>query len=110
MGRSSGLAYAALAAALVLPASASAATKNVVAGPLKASKGVFGGNASGDVDGYSLRTVTVHVGDKVRWKFNGLHSVTFPKKGGSAMPFVIPDPGGAKYSGVNDAAGAPFWF
>jgi plastocyanin len=110
MRRSSGLAFAALAAALVVPASAAAATKNVVAGPLKASKGVFGANASGDVDGYSLRTVTVHVGDKVRWKINGFHTITFPKKGGGALPFVVPDAGGAKYSGLNDAAGAPFWF
>jgi plastocyanin len=100
---------AALAVALILPTSAQAATKTVVAGPLKAVKGVFGGNATGDVDGYSLKTVTVHVGDKVRWKINGFHSVTFPKKGSGALPFVIPD-ASAKYSGVNDAAGAPFWF
>src|SRR5919201_33677 len=103
------LALAALAVALILPTSAQAATKTVVAGPLKAVKGVFGGNATGDVDGYSLKTVTVHVGDKVRWKINGFHRVTFPKKGSGALPFVIPD-ASAKYSGVNDAAGAPFWF
>jgi plastocyanin len=109
MTRRSRLALAALAAALVLPASASATTKTVIAGPLKASKGVFGGNATGDVDGYSLKTVTVHVGDSVRWKINGFHSITFPKRGGSVLPFVIPD-ASAKYSGINDAAGAPFWF
>jgi plastocyanin len=100
---------ATLAALVVVPASAQAATKNVVAGPLKAAKGVFGGSATGDVDGYSLRTVKVHVGDKVRWKLNGFHSVTFSKKGSGPLPFVIPDPS-AKYSGVGDAAGAPFWF
>jgi plastocyanin len=105
------LALAALvAAALVVPASAHAATKTVIAGPLKAAKGVFGGKATGDVDGYSLNTVTVHVGDSVRWKFNGFHTVTFPKKGAGAIPFVIPDPSGAKYGGINDAGGAPFWF
>lgn len=95
-------------AALVVPATASAATKTVIAGPLKEAKGVFGGNATGDVDGYSLKTVTVHVGDKVRWKFNGFHTVTFPKTG-TAVPFVLPD-ASAKYTGFNDAAGAPFWF
>jgi plastocyanin len=105
------LASAALIAAFVIvPASAQAATKTVIAGPLKSAKGVFGGNATGDVDGYSLGTVTVHVGDKVRWKFNGFHSVTFPKKGSGVIPFVLPDASGAKYSGVNDFAGAPFWF
>jgi plastocyanin len=73
-------------------------------------KGVIGGGASGDVDGFSLRTVTIHVGDRVRWKFNGFHTVTFPKKGGKDIPFMIPDPTGAKYAGINDAAGNPFWF
>ncbi len=104
------LALVALVAAFVLPASAQAATKTVVAGPLHPVKGVFGGNASGDVDGFSLKTVTIHVGDKVRWKFNGFHTVTFPKKHGKDVPFVIPDPSGAKYAGINDAAGNPFWF
>jgi plastocyanin len=104
------VAAAFVAALIILPASAQAATKTVIAGPLKAAKGVFGGNATGDVDGYSLKTVTVHVGDKVRWRFNGFHSVTFPKKGRGVIPLVIPDPAGAKYSGVNDEAGSPFWF
>jgi plastocyanin len=105
--RRAGLAIGVMAA-LVVPATASAATKTVIAGPLKEAKGVFGGNATGDVDGYSLNTVTIHVGDKVRWKFNGFHTVTFPKKGGT-VPFAAPDPS-VKYTGFNDAAGAPFWF
>jgi len=100
---------ATLAALVVVPATAQAATKTVVVGPLKAAKGVFGGNGTADVDGYSLGTVKVHVGDKVRWKFNGFHTVTFPKKGSGAIPFVVPD-ASAKYSGINDAAGSPFWF
>ena len=104
------LVLVALAAAFILPASAQAATKTVVAGPLHPVKGVFGGNSSSDVDGFSLKTVTIHVGDKVRWKFHGFHTVTFPKKGGKDIPFVIPDPSGAKYAGISDAAGSPFWF
>jgi plastocyanin len=104
------LALVALAAAILLPATAQAATKTVVAGPLKNARGAFGGHATGDVDGFSLKTVTIHVGDKVRWKFNGFHTVTFPKKHGRDIPFVIPDPSGAKYAGINDAAGNPFWF
>jgi plastocyanin len=97
-----------LVAGLALPAAASAATKNVVAGPLKSVKGVFGGNGTADVDGFSLKTVTVHVGDKVRWSFNGFHTVTFPKKG-TTVPFVLPD-ATAKYTGFNDPGGTPFWF
>jgi plastocyanin len=99
----------AILALLALPAAAHAATKTVVAGPYKPVKGVFGGNATGDVDGFSLRTVTIHVGDKVRWKFNGLHNVVFPAPKGSPPPFTVADPS-AKVSGSTDPAGAPFWF
>jgi plastocyanin len=100
---------AVLVAALFVPAASQAATKTVVAGPLKPVKGVFGRNATADADSFSLSTVTIHAGDSVKWKFNGFHTVTFPKKGGGAIPFVIPD-ATAKYTGFNDPAGAPFWF
>jgi plastocyanin len=97
------------AAALVVPAASEAATKTVVAGPLKPVKGVFGRGGTADADTFSLPTVTIRAGDSVRWKFNGFHTVTFPKKGGGAIPFIIPD-ASAKYTGFNDPAGAPFWF
>ena len=45
MTNRSRLALAALAVALVMPASAAATTKTVIAGPLKASKGMIGGSA-----------------------------------------------------------------
>src|SRR5919204_2592153 len=98
----------ALVGAFALPVAAHAATKTVIAGPYKPVKGVFGGNASGDVDAFSLNTVTVHVGDSVRWKFNGFHNVVFPKRGTAAPAFVLPD-ASAKYTGFNDPAGTPFW-
>jgi plastocyanin len=100
---------AVLAAALLVPAASQAATKTVVAGPLKPVKGVFGRNSTADADTFSLPTVTIHAGDSVRWKFNGFHTVTFPKRGGGAIPFIIPD-ATVKYAGFNDPAGAPFWF
>jgi plastocyanin len=100
---------AVLAAALLVPVASQAATKTVVAGPLKPVKGVFGRNATADADSFSLPTVTIHTGDSVRWKFNGFHTVTFNKKGSGGIPFVIPD-ATAKYSGFNDPGGAPFWF
>lgn len=99
------------AAILAIPSTAAAATKTVIAGPSGSGGGVFGTKTStADVDAFSLKQVTIHVGDKVRWVFRGFHTVTFAKKGGGDIPFVIPDPAGTKVSGVNDAAGNPFWF
>ena len=53
--------------------------------------------------------MTIHVGDSVRWVFNGFHTVTFRKAGGGDIPFIVTDPT-AIFSGFNDALGAPFWF
>ncbi|MCW2952152.1 MAG: hypothetical protein JWQ48_1322 [Conexibacter sp.] len=98
-------------AALLVPATAGAATKTVFAGPSGSAGGVFLGNPpTADLDSFSLAHVTVHVGDNVRWVFRGLHTVTFPRQGRADIPFIVPDPTGTKYTGINDAAGAPFWF
>jgi plastocyanin len=97
--------------ALLTPATAGAATKTVFAGPAGSAGGTFLRNPpTADLDSFSLQHVTVHVGDRVRWVFRGLHTVTFPQQGGSDIPFVVPDPTGTKYAGIDDAAGAPFWF
>src|SRR6476646_8558523 len=99
--RSVGLAIVG-AAVLALPATAGAATKTVIAGPAGSSGGVFGTKtATADVDAFSLKQFTIHVGDKVRWVFHGFHTVTFAKKGGGDIPFVIPDPSATEVSGVN---------
>jgi plastocyanin len=88
--------------------SAAAATKTVVAGPpvTKAPKGV---PRDADVNVFYRRTVTIHAGDRVRWRINGFHTVTFPAKGDKPPGLGLPDPS-RPVSGVNDAAGAPFWF
>jgi plastocyanin len=109
--RRSAVLFGAFVAALLTPATAGAATKTVFAGPAGSAGGTFLRNPpAADLDSFSLPRVTVHVGDKVRWVFRGLHTVTFPKQGGSDIPFVVTDPTGAKYAGIDDAAGAPFWF
>jgi plastocyanin len=95
------------AIALVPAASAQAATRTVVAGPPGKVAGV---PKDGDSNQFFRKTVTVHVGDKVKWKFSGFHTVAIPAKGKKAPPFIANDPSGATYSGVNDAAGNPFWF
>src|SRR5215207_728397 len=94
--------------ALALPAAAQAATKTVQAGPFGAQAKQFE-DAAGDANEYFRRVITIHKGDKVRWKINGFHSVTFAPPGGPAPSLIVPDPS-TPVAGVNDAGGNPFWF
>jgi plastocyanin len=98
---------AAAVATLVPAAAAQGATRTVVAGPPGKVAGTPG---DGDANGFFRKAVTVHVGDKVKWKFTGFHTVTLPAKGKKPPAFIGPDPTGATIAGVNDAAGKPFWF
>ena len=108
MNRSRRIAAAAVGVAVLVPgAAAHAATRNVVAGPPAKVTGV---PADSDSNAYFRKQVTIHVGDRVRWKFNGFHTVTVPPKGEDPPPFIGQDASGTKISGVNDAAGKPFWF
>jgi len=97
------------AAALLLaaPGVAAAKTKSVSVGtPPKAQAGM---QAQGsDANAFFPSRTTIHVGDKVKFRPAGFHDVDLPKKGGSTVPLIVPN--GSTASGVNDAAGAPFWF
>jgi plastocyanin len=98
----------AIAATTLVPAAAAqGATRTITAGP---PGKVAGTPKDGDTNAFYRKTVTVHVGDKVKWKFTGFHTVTIPAKGKPAPPFLGADPSGATVAGVNDAAGNPFWF
>ena len=67
----------AMAVALAVPSAADAATKTVQAGPFgKVNQELFQQQFA-DGNAYYRKTVTIHRGDKVRWKINGFHSVTF---------------------------------
>lgn len=105
-------------AALLAPVAANAAvTKTVYAGPPPASKGIAGKILpnpqqfvkaySPDINAFFNQRTTINVGDSVRFKIRGFHTVDIPAKGGGDLPLILP---GALVSGVNDAAGAPFWF
>jgi plastocyanin len=96
-------------ALLIVPAGASAATKTVAAGPplTKPPPGLQ--NVDADGTQFFRDTTTIHVGDTMRWKFFGFHSIYFPRKGGKNAPLAIPDTT-RKYSGDVDPAGQPFWF
>jgi plastocyanin len=64
------------------------------------------------INNYLLNKVTINAGDSVVWDgkslASGFHTVDIPKLGGSDQALIIPT--GTKVSGVNDAAGNPFWF
>ena len=107
MSRTRKLVAVAIGVTALAPAAAQAATRTVVAGPPAKVAGI---PRDGDSNAFYRRTVTIHVGDKVRWAFNGFHTVTIPAKGKKPPPFIAPDPTGTKIAGVNDAAGNPFWF
>jgi plastocyanin len=60
------------------------------------------------VNDFFPHTVSIHAGDSLRFHFNKFHTVDIPVRGGGPIPTITPS--GATVSGVNDAAGQPFWF
>jgi plastocyanin len=84
---------------------ASAATTSVLAGP--GLKKVV--PPDGDLNQFFPKAVKVHVGDKVSFTIAGFHVVQFPKAGAAGPALAVPDPS-RPATGVNDAAGRPFWF
>jgi plastocyanin len=99
-------ALAVAATAAVTPSAASAATHTVFAGAAGASPNP---PAQYSANGFFRKTLTIHVGDSVRWQFRGFHTVTFPARGQAVPEFLGANPS-APVSGINDAAGRPFWF
>jgi plastocyanin len=101
---SSKAALAASAFAVLAAGSAQAATRSVDVGP--GAKAHLPKNRTYDANAFLPGTVTVHVGDKVKFNLNGFHTVTFGDQ--SKTPLFIADPG--KPSGEKDSQGNPFWF
>ncbi len=98
-------------ATLAVPATAGAATKTVQAGPFGKTAAQGFQQAVGDANQFFRRTVTIHKGDRVKWKMNGFHAVTFVPGGVEAPALIVPDPANP-VTGVLDAASppVPFWF
>jgi plastocyanin len=93
---------------LLCPVAAEARTKTVQIGLPKASQNTFN-RAGTDVNDFFPHGVTIHVGDRVRFGATGeFHTVDIPRKGGKPLPLTATT--GKTISGVNDAAGNPFWF
>ncbi len=94
-------------AALAVPAAAQAATKVVSMGAPRAALKVLQQRYGSEANDFFPHVTTIHVGDSVRFRLSGFHTVDLPKKGGDPLPFATTGP---PQSGIVDAAGAPFWF
>jgi plastocyanin len=97
---------AGIAVLVVVPASASAATKTVDMGTPLSSQKAFQ-KAFADANDFFPHGTTIHVGDSIKFVPTGFHTVDIPAKGKKPLPLILP---AGSTSGVNDAAGAPFWF
>jgi plastocyanin len=106
--RSKAASAAAVAVLAVVPAGASAATKVVLMGTPPTKDGKAIGKLFVDVNDFFPNGTTIHVGDKVQFTPVGFHNADLPKKGGAASPLLVPT--GQPVTGLNDAAGNPFWF
>ncbi len=107
------------AAALAVSSTATAATQTVYAGQPPGTKALVVkllgkgakalGQTSPGINAFFKQKVTIHAGDSVKWVglVSGFHTIDIPAKGGEDLPLIV---GGAKVTGVNDAAGNPFWF
>jgi plastocyanin len=96
-------------------ATAKSLTKVVSAGPPASINKIaakllpksFNKTYNPDINAFFNKKTTINVGDTVSFVIGGFHTVDFPAKGGAALPLIVP---GALATGVNDAAGNPFWF
>jgi len=95
-------------AVLVTPGLAQAKTKTVSLGPTKAASKQIQKAGPVDVNDFFPHGVTIRVGDKVKFAPNGFHNVDLPARGDD--PTSLLGPTGTAVTGVNDAAGSPFWF
>lgn len=105
-------AVGAAAATMVLPAVASASTVTVYAGGPSGWATPLQHKYGAGINNFLINKVVVNVGDSVSWSGTslaaGFHTVDLPALHGSDVPLLIPT--GQNVTGVNDAAGNPFWF
>jgi plastocyanin len=98
---------AGVACACAVPTAAQAATKTVDMGtPISAQK-TIGDKYGSDVNAFFPSTISIHVGDKVKFTPVGFHTVDIVAKGKKPTPLVSPT---GQKADENDAAGSPFWF
>ncbi len=112
------VAGATIAVALLFSAGASAATRVVYAGsPGKLTQKIaaklipnvksFIGKYNPDINNFFTQRLTIHTGDTVSFRLEGFHTIDLPGASKSDLPLILPN---GTTTGVNDAAGSPFWF
>jgi plastocyanin len=112
------LAVGVVGGVIAAPAAAQAHTTTVYTGPppnaaklLPASarfSASFKAKYNPDVNAFFPQKVTIHVGDTVSFvRGMMVHTIDIPPVGGQDLPLLTT---GATVTGVNDAAGTPFWF
>jgi plastocyanin len=113
-GRSRSLVLAAGAAALTVafPVAAQAKVKTVTEGlPIKEQAKFLAPAYEADAIDYFPHTVTIHVGDSVKFAPTAFHNIDIPPLKGSKqdkpLDLLVPS---TIITGDNDAAGQPFWF
>lgn len=99
------IAGATLAAFVAVAAAQPAAAKTVYMGPPPAAQKKF--EQSTSVNQYFPKTITVRRGKSVSFVAMGFHNLDLPAKGDKPTDLIAPS---GTVSGVNDAAGNPFWF
>ena len=106
-GRCRAVVAALVVVMVALPGVAQAKTKSVNMGiPPKSGKAFQ--PLGVDVNDFFPHGITINKGDKIRFLPVGFHSFDLPARGGDMLPLITPN--GQKVTGVNDAAGNPFWF
>ncbi len=93
---------------LLVPAAASAATKDVSAGMPKPRAG-DGWKAGFEDNAFYPDRVQVTQNSTLRFKVAGFHNVAFVPKGQPVPALAAPDPS-TPLGEIKDPAGAPFWF
>jgi plastocyanin len=102
-------AAAVTAAALVLPAAASAAHRYTAYAGSKSPTPPKSAPPSAFLDEFFPGHITIRAGDRITYRSSTFHTVTTLPRRATRPPLALPQPG-ATYSAINDAQGNPFFF
>ena len=102
------IAAAAALIVLAVAAPAGAASWQVLLG--EQTKPPAGTPKGATLNAFFPAVLQVNAGDKVKYTSRGFHTATYLGGARPPAPVFMPDPAKTTYDGINDAAGAPFYF